>query len=68
MAAYHRKHKSYCDKQQWLRYTLFHSPCKTREEGGKEGGGEGGGRRKGGGRCQSLNQGISCNFLLPFDK
>ena len=24
-AAYHRTHNSYCDKQQWLRYTLFHS-------------------------------------------
>ena len=24
-AAYHRRHNSYCDKQQWLRYTLFHS-------------------------------------------
>ena len=24
-AAYHRTRNSYCDKQQWLRYTLFHS-------------------------------------------
>ena len=34
MAAYYHKHKSYCDKQQWLRYTLFHSR-NTREKGGK---------------------------------